>query len=250
MVPNNKLHKDWQRYIKCHFDQPLAKKHRATRRRQKAATKAPRPLNKLRPVVNCPTQRYNMRLRAGRGFSLLELRKAGIVGGAKYARTIGIAVDARRSNKSQESLNRNVQRLRRYMSSLVLFPIRPKNQRTRKNAGNPSKAKEDEKENKDKPFSKFDEKMIKYFMAQERAKQRLRQYKRFSKDSLPFGSRCKAVSEVVTVADVPTYDVKATLRSEWAIGKHHFKWRRSNMRLAAKRKAEAAKKKAKEAKGK
>lgn len=62
------------RYIKCHFDQPLAKKHRAVRRRQKAATKAPRPSGKLRPIVTCPTQKYNMRLRAGRGFTLLELK--------------------------------------------------------------------------------------------------------------------------------------------------------------------------------
>jgi large subunit ribosomal protein L13e len=38
------------------------------------------------------------------------------------ARTIGIAVDHRRRNKSTESLQANVQRLKIYRSKLVLFP--------------------------------------------------------------------------------------------------------------------------------
>lgn len=41
-----------------------------------------------------------------------------------FARTIGIAVDHRRRNKSVESLQRNVQRLKEYKSKLILFPIR------------------------------------------------------------------------------------------------------------------------------
>lgn len=40
----------------------------------------------------------------------------------KTARTIGIAVDARRRNRSTESLQANVQRLKEYRSKLILFP--------------------------------------------------------------------------------------------------------------------------------
>lgn len=40
----------------------------------------------------------------------------------KVARTIGIAVDPRRRNKSTESLQVNVQRLKEYRSKLILFP--------------------------------------------------------------------------------------------------------------------------------
>ena len=40
-----------------------------------------------------------------------------------FARTIGIAVDHRRRNKSVESLQTNVQRLKEYRSKLILFPV-------------------------------------------------------------------------------------------------------------------------------
>lgn len=40
----------------------------------------------------------------------------------KFARTIGIAVDPRRRNKSTEALQANVQRLKEYRSKLILFP--------------------------------------------------------------------------------------------------------------------------------
>lgn len=40
----------------------------------------------------------------------------------KTARTIGIAVDPRRRNRSTESLQANVQRLKEYRSKLILFP--------------------------------------------------------------------------------------------------------------------------------
>ena len=42
-----------------------------------------------------------------------------------FARTIGIAVDIRRRNKSVEGLQLNVQRLKEYMSKLILFPRNP-----------------------------------------------------------------------------------------------------------------------------
>lgn len=40
----------------------------------------------------------------------------------REARTIGIAVDYRRQNKSVESLQQNVQRLKEYRAKLILFP--------------------------------------------------------------------------------------------------------------------------------
>lgn len=124
VIPNAHFHKDWQRYIKTWFDQPARKKRRHQKRVEKAKRIAPRPLKKLRPVVRCPTARFNMRQRLGRGFTIEELKAAGV--SAKVAQTIGIAVDKRRKNKSVESLQQNVQRLKEYKSKLILFPINRK----------------------------------------------------------------------------------------------------------------------------
>merc|ERR1712176_951995 len=90
--------KDWQRYVKTWFNQPARKIRRRNTRVEKAAKIAPRPLGKLRPVVACPTYKYNVKQRAGRGFTLEELKQAGL--SKKYAQTIGIAVDHRRRSKS------------------------------------------------------------------------------------------------------------------------------------------------------
>merc|ERR1711865_28083 len=90
-------------------------------RQKKAARLAPRPAaGLLRPVVHPPTQRYNMKLRLGKGFTLEELKEAKI--GKKLARTIGISVDHRRRNRCQESLQENVDRLKLYKSKLLIFP--------------------------------------------------------------------------------------------------------------------------------
>jgi large subunit ribosomal protein L13e len=42
----------------------------------------------------------------------------------KYAPTIGIAVDHRRKNRSEESLQENAKRLKAYKAKLVVFPRR------------------------------------------------------------------------------------------------------------------------------
>lgn len=65
-----------------------------------------------------------MKKRYGRGFTLEELKEAGIP--AKLAPTIGIAVDHRRKNLSLEGLQENVGRLKAYKSNLILFPRNPK----------------------------------------------------------------------------------------------------------------------------
>ena len=109
------------RYVKTWFNQPARKERRRAARIDKAARLAPRPASgPIRPIVHCTTRRYNTKLRAGRGFSHDELKSAGIY--KKQAKTIGIAVDHRRRNKSVESLQVNAQRLKLYKSKLIVFP--------------------------------------------------------------------------------------------------------------------------------
>ena len=92
--------------------------------------------------MRCPTIKYNRRVRAGRGFTFAELKvrsqlknrrvcqpkqlhqEAGIP--RKLASTIGISVDPRRQNLSEESLAANVERLKTYKARLVLFPRKAK----------------------------------------------------------------------------------------------------------------------------
>lgn len=138
MVPNAHFRKHWQRRVRTWFDQPGKKKTRRVKRLKKAAEIAPRPAaGLLRPIVHCPTFKYNSRIRAGKGFTLEELKvrpvaplkgtcnsstmqDAGI--GHKLAPRIGIAVDHRRRNRSLEGFQINVQRLKEYRSKLILFP--------------------------------------------------------------------------------------------------------------------------------
>ncbi|KAF2191403.1 60S ribosomal protein L13 [Zopfia rhizophila CBS 207.26] len=121
-IQKNHFHKDWQRRVRVHFDQPGRKQRRRNARIEKAAKVAPRPVDRLRPVVRCPSIKYNRRVRPGRGFSLAELKAAGVP--RKLAPTIGIAVDPRRQNLSEESLKANVERLQEYKKRLILFPRR------------------------------------------------------------------------------------------------------------------------------
>jgi large subunit ribosomal protein L13e len=119
-IQKNHFRKHWQRWVKTWFNQPGRKRRRLDNRRNKAAAVAPRPLKNLRPSVRCPTQRYNMRTRIGRGFTLEEVRQAGL--SKHFAKTIGISIDYRRTNKSAESLQRNVARLKTYLEKLVVLP--------------------------------------------------------------------------------------------------------------------------------
>ena len=74
-LPNAHFRKDWQRRVKTWFDQPGKKHTRRRLRQEKAARIAPRPVDGLlRPAVRCPTFKYNMKMRAGRGFTLAELK--------------------------------------------------------------------------------------------------------------------------------------------------------------------------------
>ncbi|RXM33668.1 60S ribosomal protein L13 [Acipenser ruthenus] len=64
--------------------------------------------------------RYPTRVHSGRGLTLEELKAAG--NHKNVALTICIAVDACHRNRSTESLQTNVQRLKEYRSKLILFP--------------------------------------------------------------------------------------------------------------------------------
>merc|ERR1712230_265121 len=115
------FHKKWQTRVKTWLDQPMRAKRRRMTRLAKAAKISPRPIaGALRPAVHCPTVKYNRKVRFGRGFTLDELKAAGI--GPKQAQSVGIAVDHRR----KESLQANVQRLKTYKANLVVFPRRSK----------------------------------------------------------------------------------------------------------------------------
>ena len=58
-------------------------------------------------------------------FFLSPVQAAGIP--RHYAPTVGIAVDHRRQNLSEESLVRNVERLKSYLSRLIVFPRKSNN---------------------------------------------------------------------------------------------------------------------------
>jgi large subunit ribosomal protein L13e len=106
VIPNAHFNKKWQLHVRTWFDQPARKNRRHQKRLAKAQRVAPRPTKgALRPIVRGTTRRYNTKVRAGRGFSLDEVRAVGLH--PKYARTIGISVDHRRRNKSTEAFQVN-----------------------------------------------------------------------------------------------------------------------------------------------
>jgi large subunit ribosomal protein L13e len=80
VIPNAHFHKWWQRHVRTWFNQPARKFRRRQNRIKKAKELFPRPAaGNLRPVVRCPSQRYNNRIRAGRGFTLAEVKVCGMI---------------------------------------------------------------------------------------------------------------------------------------------------------------------------
>jgi len=122
---NNALHnvhlrKHWQKWVRCNFNQAGRKQRRLNTRKAKAVAVFPRPIKSLRPVVRGCTRRYNRLTRSGKGFTLAELAQAKI--SHKFAKTVGISVDHRRTNKSVEGKAANVERLKAYKERMVLLP--------------------------------------------------------------------------------------------------------------------------------
>lgn len=121
VLPNAHYEKNHHAYVRTWFNQPARHQARRLARQAKAAAVFPRPVaGLLRPVVIPQTQRYNFKVRKGRGFTPAELKKAGVP--VKLARTIGISVDKRRRNKSETALATNVDRIKEFKSKLVVFP--------------------------------------------------------------------------------------------------------------------------------
>jgi large subunit ribosomal protein L13e len=120
IVPNVHQRKHWQKWVKTFFTQPAKKRRRLEARKAKAARLFPRPVESLRPAVRGQTVRYNRKVKVGRGFTLQEIKEAKL--GVDFARSIGISVDHRRRNRTQESLDVNKRRLEAYVNKLVLYP--------------------------------------------------------------------------------------------------------------------------------
>lgn len=133
VLPNVHLRKHWQRNVRVWLNQAGRKSRRLQARRARAASINPRPLDRLRPAVRCQTIRYNHRPRLGKGFTLAEIKAAGL--SSQFARSVGIAVDHRRKNRSQEGFEANKARLTNYLSKLVLYPRHEKNLVTKAKSG-------------------------------------------------------------------------------------------------------------------
>jgi large subunit ribosomal protein L13e len=118
-IPNDHLRKYWYHRVKTYFDDPARKQRRQKARAARAKKIAPRPVEgPLRPLVHCPTVRYNRRIRLGRGFTKDELVAAGI--DAARARFLGIAVDKfRRHTKDAEIKQANIARLTQFKAAKV-----------------------------------------------------------------------------------------------------------------------------------
>lgn len=70
--------------------------------------------------------------------TIVPLQRAGLT--PDFARTVGIAIDRRRRNKSIEQRQINVQRLKEYRSKLILFPVHEK-RKLRKGEATPEERK-------------------------------------------------------------------------------------------------------------
>lgn len=103
--------------MKTWFDQPGRKSRRRQARATKATALGARPLKTLRPAVRCPTVRYNTKIREGRGFTLRELKAAGV--GKKEAKGLGISVDHRRRGGAEAAEQVNIDRIKGYRARSV-----------------------------------------------------------------------------------------------------------------------------------
>jgi large subunit ribosomal protein L13e len=125
IIPNIHCKKKWQQSsrgplkVKLNLNQAGKKKSRRLARAAKRVAMAPAPLERLRPVVHCPTQKYSAKTRLGRGFTLEELKAVKLH--PSYAMTVGIAIDWRRRNHSELVMANNISRLEEYKASLVVL---------------------------------------------------------------------------------------------------------------------------------
>jgi len=103
---------------------PQRAKHGCYQTRARHSERAPRERSRRARQTHQAVLDGGVQVRSGRGFTLEELKEAGIP--KKLAPTIGICVDHRRKNRSLETLQTNAARLKAYKASLVVFPRRSK----------------------------------------------------------------------------------------------------------------------------
>ena len=78
---NNMLHNvhlkfHWADKVKTWFNQPGRKSRRRRLRLKKATLSAPNPTHKLRPIVRGQTNKYNTKIKLGRGFTEKEFSES------------------------------------------------------------------------------------------------------------------------------------------------------------------------------
>ena len=120
MLPNVHLGKDWQEKVKTWFNQPGRKRRRRVHRARRQKLLAPNPTHLLRPIVRGQKNKYNTNLSFKKRFHKERIRSAGIKG-LSYARIIGIAIDLRRKDTWNETLNVNTERIKNYISRIILY---------------------------------------------------------------------------------------------------------------------------------
>ena len=123
VLPNSHYHKNWQSFVKTWFNQPFKKIERKQRRVQKDRRLFPRPMEKLRSIVRCPTRKYNTKKRVGRGFTIREIKKSKF--NPSMVKSMGIAIDYRRKHSSNMMMQTNIARLREYMNNLLVLRHKP-----------------------------------------------------------------------------------------------------------------------------
>jgi ribosomal protein L13E len=122
-ISNIHFRKKWHLHVKTWFNQKCRKIRRRKNRCKKVRSKFPNsiPLN-LRPIVHGQTAKYNFKKKIGRGFTVEELKSAGI--NANVATTIGLTVDRRRRNRCREACDENVSHLQEFLIRLDQHPSR------------------------------------------------------------------------------------------------------------------------------
>jgi large subunit ribosomal protein L13e len=152
------------------------------------------PTHMLRPAVRGQTNKYNRKIRLGRGFTLKELRTAGITS-QLYARSIGIAIDTRRKDTCNETLNTNVNRLKDYLNRIILYPRK----------------------------GHYDKKPIIKEATKERLSGPDAKFQNTTKTVLPLPQPESAVSLVSITKEMTSLEAYKTLRKEWKQQKGVYK---------------------------
>lgn len=120
-IPHNHFKKTALRYRTTFHEKARAIKQQQVKE-EKRSRSYPAQVEKLRPIVRCPTLRYKTRERLGRGFTPEECEAAGH--DYRELRTLGVSIDLRRRNHNKEAFDQNVERIVKYMSKLVIFKDR------------------------------------------------------------------------------------------------------------------------------